>query len=164
MKERELEKLVLNELRHIMPNTIWRNDSGDYEVFGRYRIIPKKYGCQVFCSATEVGHFSGTKSALSWCIADKYRNYNLARMILITDQRLDAVSNDIFVRASMSNRSKRAQFREDIEIKLENKIIKKKELEQQLAKYVNLAKYLQQRGFDNEIARSGRATKNQTSR
>ena len=77
---------------------------------------------------------------------------------------LRSVSNDIFVRVGVSNRSKRAEFKESIDIKLENKIIKKKELEQQLDKLINLAKYYQQRGFDNEIARSGRATKNSTSR
>ena len=164
MKEQQLEAWVRAELKTVLPNMIWRNDSGEYELFGRYRILKESTGYRVYCSATDVGYFSGTKSALSWCIADKYCNYNLARMILNTDQRLNAVSNDIFVRAGISNRSKRAQFQEDIEIKLENKIIKKKELEQQLTKYVNLAKYLQQRGFDNEIARSGRATKNQTSR
>jgi hypothetical protein len=64
----------------------------------------------------------------------------------------------------VASRSKRPEFKESIDTKLENKIIRRKELEQQLAKYVNSAKYLQQRGFDNETARSSRATKNQTNR
>jgi hypothetical protein len=111
-----------------------------------------------------VGEFSSTRTAVSWCVADKYRNYNLAREIYNTDSRLTAVTNDVFVRAGVANRSKRADFRESIDIKLETKIIRKKELENQLTKCVNSAKYLQQRGFDNETARSGRATKNQTNR
>jgi hypothetical protein len=164
MKDQELESLVRNELKSIMPNIIWRNDSGDYELFGKYRIVANRPGYTVYCSATEVGEFSSTRTAVSWCVADKYRNYNLARDILRTDTRLAAVTSDIFVRMGVANKSKRAEFRESIDTKLETKIIRKKELEKQLAKYVNLAKYLQQKGFENETARSSRATANKTSR
>jgi hypothetical protein len=163
-KDQELEAWVRSELRTIMPNFIWRNDAGEYELFGKYRIVSTRPGYTVYCYANSVGEFSSTKTAVSWCVADKYRNYNLAREIHTTDSRLTAVSNDVFVRAGVASRSKRADFRESIDTKLESKIIRKKELENQLTKCVNLAKYLQQKGFDNETARSGRATKNQTSR
>ena len=164
MKEQQLEAWVREELKTVLPNMIWRNDLGEYELFGRYRILRENRGYRVFCHATDVGVFSGTKSAVSWCIADKYRDYNLARQILNTDNRLEAVNNDIYARVGAANRSKKPEFKENIDIKLEPKIIRKKELEKQLANYVNSAKYLQQRGFDNEIARSGRATKNTTNR
>lgn len=164
MKDQELEAWVRSELRTVMPNFIWRNDYGDYELFGKYRIVSNRPGYTVYCHANAVGEFSSTRTAVSWCVADKYQNYNLARDILRTDNRLSAVSNDVFVRMGVANKSKRAEFRESIDTKLETKVIRKKELEHELSKYVNLAKYLQQRGFDNETARSGRATKNQTSR
>jgi hypothetical protein len=164
MKDQELEAWVRSELRTVMPNFIWCNDAGEYELFGKYRIVPTRPGYTVYCAANPVGEFGSTKTAVSWCVADKYRNYNLARDILRTDNRLSAVSNDVFVRMGVANKSKRAEFRESIDTKLETKIIRKKELEHELSKYINLAKYLQQRGFDNETARSGRATKNQTSR
>ena len=164
MKNQDIEQFLRTELRTALPNMVWFGDDGSYELFGRYKIQPESQGFKVHCSATEVGVFGSTRSAVSWCVADKYRDFNLARNILYTDQRLRSVSNDIFVRVGVSNRSKRAEFKESIDIKLENKIIKKKELEQQLDKLINLAKYYQQRGFDNEIARSGRATKNQTNR
>jgi hypothetical protein len=163
-KDQELEAWVRNELRTIMPNFIWRNDAGEYELFGKYRIVPTRPGYTVYCHANAVGEFSSTKTAVSWCVADKYRDYNLAREIYNTDSRLTAVSNDVFVRAGVANRSKRADFRESIDIKLESKIIRRKELENQLTKCVNLAKYLQQRGFDNETARSSRNGTNKTSR
>jgi hypothetical protein len=163
-KDQELEAWVRNELRTIMPNFIWRNDDGEYELFGKYRIVPTRPGYTVYCHANAVGDFSSTKTAVSWCVADKYRNYNLAREIYNTDLRLTAVGNDVFVRAGVANRSKRADFRESIDIKLESKIIRRKELEKQLDKCINLAKYLQQRGFDNETARSSRNGTNKTSR
>jgi hypothetical protein len=164
MKDQELEAWVRSELRTVMPNFIWCNDAGEYELFGRYRIVSNRPGYTVYCYANSVGEFSSTKTAVSWCVADKYCNYNLARDILRTDTRLSAVTNDVFVRMGVANKSKRAEFRESIDTKLETKIIRKKELEHELSKYVNLAKYLQQRGFDNETARSSRTTKNQTSR
>jgi hypothetical protein len=164
MKDQELEAWVRGELRTIMPNFIWRNDHGDYELFGRYRIVSNRPGYTVYCQADSVGDFSSTRTAVSWCVADKYQNYNLARDILRTDNRLTYVANDIFVRMAVANKSKKPEFRESIDTKLETKVIRRKELENELTKYINLAKYLQQKGFDNETARSGRATKNQTSR
>ena len=162
--DKEFERQFRQEFPTMLANTIFKNEDGVYEVFDRYKIYPEKPGYRVECYATEVGKFSSTRSALSWCIADKYRDYNLARHILHTDTRLEAVNNDIYARVGAANRSKRVEFKENIDIKLEPKIIRKKQLEEQLSKYVNSAKYLQQRGFDNEIARSGRATKNQTNR
>ena len=86
MKDQELEQLVRSELKEIMPNMIWRNDEGEYEVFGRYKIIPQRPGYEVWVHATCAGVFNSTKTAMSWCIADKYRNYNLAREILTVDK------------------------------------------------------------------------------
>jgi hypothetical protein len=71
---------------------------------------------------------------------------------------------DINTRAAIGDRTKNADQREIILTKLENKILKKKEIENRLAKCVNWAKYYQQRGFDNETARIGRAAANKTSR
>jgi len=164
MKDQELEAWVRSELRTVTPNLIWCNEHGDYELFGRYRIVSNRPGYTVYCAANSIGEFGSTRTAVSWCVADKYRNYNLARDILRTDNRLTAINNDVFVRMGVASRSKKPEFKESIDTKLETKIIRKKELEKQLAKYVNLAKYLQQKGFENETARSSRATANKTSR
>ena len=128
MKERELEAWVREELKTVLPNIIWRNEAGEYEVFGRYKIARKKDGYHVVCHATDVGLFSSTKSAISWCVADKYRDYNLARQILLTDTRLDAISSDIFTRMAAANRSRKIEFKENIDAKLEPKIIRKKQI------------------------------------
>lgn len=163
-KDQDLERFVKSELSTVLKNLIWRNDAGEYELFGKYRIVKTKNGYTVWCHATCVGDFSSTKTAVSWCVADKYQSFNLAREILLTDQRLSAITNDLFVRAGVANKSRRAQFREDLDIKLESKIIRKKELENELAKYVETAKYLQQRGFEDETARFSRSGTNKTSR
>jgi hypothetical protein len=152
------------EFKDAVSNLIWQTDSGEYEVFGKYRIVPQRPGYRVFCSATEVGTFHSTKTALSWCIADKHNAYNTARELLTVDNKLNALTQDINARAAIGDRSKNPALRETILTKLESKIIHKKQLENQLTKCVDWAKYIQQRGFDNETARTGRSQPNKTSR
>jgi hypothetical protein len=163
-QDQEFERLFRQEFRDIMPNTIWQNDNGVYEVFGYYRIQPERPGYRVFCSSSDVGVFSSTRTALSWCIADKNKSYNTARELLTVDNKLTALTQDINTRASVGDRSKNPVLRETILTKLETKIIQKKLLENQLTKCVNWAKYIQQRGFDNETARTGRSQPNKASR
>lgn len=152
----ELNKLIRKEFPDLVSNLIWQNDRGEYEVFDRYLITPENHGYRVHCSASNIGIFSSAKTALSWCIADKYTYYNLAREILILDNKLNALVSDISTRANLADRSKQPLFREIIETKLETKIIHKKLVEQELAKCVDYAKYCQQRGFNNETVRTGR--------
>ena len=162
--DQEFDRLFRQEFKDITPNLIWKTDSGEYEAFGRYRIVPQRPGYRVFCSATEVGTFHSTKTALSWCIADKHSAYNTARELLTVDNKLNALTQDINARAAIGDRSKNPELRETILTKLESKIIHKKQLENQLTKCVNWAKYIQQRGFENETARTGRSQPNKTSR
>jgi hypothetical protein len=164
MTENEFEKEIRHLLKDIMPNVIIQVDKGHYELFGHYNITVQKPTYRVFCKGDEVGVFNSTKTAVSWCVADKYQRYNLARDILTTDTILGNLSNDIFVRTGIASRAKNPQTREDIETKLETKIIRKKYLENHLADCVKSAKYLQQRGFNNETARISNTTSNKASR
>ena len=163
-QDREFERALRQEIKDILPNTIFQNENGTYSVFGKYRIEPVLPGYQVYCHATEVGTFNSTKSALSWCIADKYQAYNTARDILDLDVKLGALNSDIAARTAIGDRSGNWEFRDNVGTKLETKIIRKKHLENELAKCVNWAKYCQQRGFNNETARTGRNQPNKTSR
>ena len=162
--DQEFERVLRQEIKDILPNTIWQNEDGIYSVFGHYRIQPERPGYRVFCGATEVGVFNTTRTALSWCIADKNKSYNTARELLTADTKLTALTQDINARAAVGDRSKNPALRETILTKLETKIIHKKQLENQLTKCVNWAKYCQQRGFNNETARTGRSQPNKTSR
>ena len=162
--EREVERMFRKEFQDLMPQVIWQNDDGVYEVFDRYKIYPTSVGFVVFCMATEVGTFSSTRSALSWCIADKNKAYNTARELLTIDNKLASLTADIATRAALGDRSRNPALKETILTKLESKIIQKKLLENQLAKCVSWAKYVQQRGFEDETQRIGRGQPNKTSR
>jgi len=162
--EREVERMFRQEFRDLMPNVIWQTDDGVYEVFDRYKIVPELQGFRVFCSATDVGTFTTTRSALSWCIADKNQAYNLARELHELDRKLATLNNDIAVRSAIAERSHRWEFRDPVGTKLETKIIRRKQVENQLAKCISWAKYSQNRGFNNETQRIGRGQPNKTSR
>lgn len=162
--DKEFERAFRAEFKEILPNTIFQNENGSYSVFGKYCIEPDRPGYRVFCHASEVGTFSSTKSALSWCIADKYQAYNTARDILELDIKLSAISADIAARTSIAERSNKWEFRDSVGTKLETKIIRKKQVENELTKCINWAKYIQQRGFNNETARTGRSQPNKASR
>lgn len=160
----EFDRMMRQEFPETVKNLIFRDDDGVYHVFDKYQIIPTRQGFQVYCAANQVGVFSSSKTAISWCIADKYQNFTLATELLDLDQKLFNVSNDIAVRAAIADRSTKWEFRDPIGIKLETKLIRKKQLENRLTKCVNWAKYYQQRGFNNETARTGRSTPFKSSR
>jgi hypothetical protein len=142
IRDQDFERLIRVEFRDILPSLIWQNDQGDYEAFGRYRIVPQKFGYKVFINDQSQGFFHSTR----------------------TDNMLENIKNDIFVRAGVANKSRDPVLKENIEIKLELKILHKKDIETQLNKCLNWAKYLQQKGFENETARSGHATTIKTNR
>jgi hypothetical protein len=162
--DREFERAFRAEFKELLPNTIFQNENGAYSVFEKYLIEPAHPGYRVCCSATEVGIFNTTKTALSWCIADKFQAYNTARNILELDIKLGVISADIAARTGIAERSNKWEFRDTIGTKLETKIIRKKQVENELAKCINWAKYIQQRGFNNETARTGRSQPNKASR
>jgi hypothetical protein len=164
MNTDEFKREFRKEFGDTITNTIWQNGSGNYEVFDKYTIQRNRHQYYVTCYSTDVGVFSTSRSALSWCIADKFRNYKLAQTLLNLDNALANVAGDIAARAQIADRSKNPEFRETVAIKLETKLIHKKILENDLANCVNLAKYLQQRGFDNETARTGRGQPSKTNR
>lgn len=151
----EFKRLLLREFVGAASNSIFRNDNGELTVFVHYRIVPEGKTCRVFLGATDVGIFSSTKIALSWCVADKFKDLKTAREILELDNKIYGLTNDIHVRAMLADASSQPLFRENISTKLESKIIKKKALEKQLENRIKWTKYLQQRGFNNETERSG---------
>ena len=162
---KEFDRMMRQEFPEIVANLIFQDSAGTYQVFDRYHIIKESPNFRVFCGATDVGRFSSTKTALSWCIADKFKAFNLAREILELDTKLSSLTSDITARANLADSSTNAVFRETIETKLETKIIRKKQVEEQLSKCVNWAKYTQQKGFNNnETFRTGRNQPIQRSR
>ena len=144
----------------LMPNVIWQSDDGVYQVFARYQIVPDKQRYTVLRDSNAIGVFNSTRTALSWCIADKYGKQRLAKELLVLDNRLQQLKDDISVRTTAALNSNNHAFKEAVMTKLETKIIRKKQIEFEINKCINTARCCQNQGFNNETIRTGRKTPN----
>lgn len=163
MSDNFLKQMLSKELGIDLDNIIYQDEDGSYKLFGKYTLTPADQEYQVYRNDDFVGNFRKTSTALCWCVADKYNHINLAHQLLTLDRALNTIVNDIYTRAGVAAKARRADVSECIEVKLESKIIRKKVLEKELAKCVKSAKYLQQKGFNNETSRFVRNTTNKTS-
>ncbi len=152
----KLEAFASRELEQVKENLIVPDDRGGYTLFGRYRVVPYKQRYQVRPPGSDSIVFGSKKSAFSWCVADKLKQYNLARTIEVLDQKKQILEADILCRRALANRSKSMEFKENVDLKIQPKIVSLNAVNSELEKCVNSAKYWQIRGFSNETNRSGR--------
>jgi hypothetical protein len=159
---RKLAALAARELPLLLDKVIIE-DGKKYRAFGKYTIQPIPAGVQVRMRDDEIGTFSGTKSALAWCIADNLNHLNLARQIQQLDQSITRLRNDIYVRRALADRTA-GHIWENLINKTSARHEHTQVLEKELAKCINLAKYWQLRGNSDETKRTGRNTPHTTNR
>lgn len=129
---------------------------GRIAAFGAYIITVCPHYTQVEKNNTSCVQFRDRRSAMSWCVADHLGDYDLARRIENLDRSRVLCQNDLHSRSQLSSRSKNDRFKETVSTKLAYKRDHLHRLENELAKCIDRAKYLQLRGFQNEIARARR--------
>ena len=160
---KKLQDIVASDLPGLERNIIMR-DGQDVIAFGHYKIIPQDGMFQVIRWATPMGSFSTSRLALSWCIADKYQKYALSHDIMRFSQQQNSLISDLRTRSALARSIKNVEWRENVGGKIEHKKQLLQSIEFQLDKCVNLAKYWQLRGFNNETARTGRPPSPRASR
>ena len=103
--------------------------------------------------------FGTVKSALAWCIAYKTSRYELANLIKHLDNRLTAKQNDIDF---LTQRLKHPMDDETMFImkcRLSEDIYSRQTYKQQLSNCVNVTKYIQIKGIqNNELRRFTKAS------
>lgn len=158
-----LERLLEQDLESLKNTTIIKDGTRFY-AFDRYTIEPKNGQYHVVKYSCDMGLFDSLRTATSWCIADKYNQIQLCMELRRLDQHKALLGNDIAARESMTNKLRDSTQREIMFSKLAMKKTQLRTITDQLDKCVNLAKYWQIRGFNNETARTGRTASNRTSR
>lgn len=161
--EAKLEKILSEEFSALEHNTLFY-ENGQYHAFGIYEIQRTDQGVRVSKYSCPVQCFRDTRTALSWCIADKYQQYVLAQQLVSLDHSKDLLENDIAIRTALLNNIKQSFTREAVFLKIDTRRRKLKHVDNELDKCINLAKYWQIRGFNNETQRTGRTASNRTSR
>ena len=154
MNKQYFKKVLNKELLSILTETVCKNDDGTYELFGSYTLQPEDSRYSVSKHKQKIGVFNNTKTAVSWCIADKYHLRDLANEIVMIDRKIYNLNVDIHVRSTIAERSNEQDLKELVDVKLQYKLKLRKDLEERLANCINLAKYWQRRGFNNEITRT----------
>jgi hypothetical protein len=155
-QQQRLDKWIEQQLSRSMPNTLIENDSKELLAFGRYLIKRADQGFSVYKNLDPRGVFSDRRTALSWCVADKFNRQDLARCIMNLDVKVRSLRDDVIMRDRLGSQSQSHRFQYQVSSKLIHKKQQLKSLEHQLDKYTGQAKYLQIRGFQNETARTRR--------
>jgi len=158
-----LHDMVAQDLASLAPNTILPDGLG-YQVFEIYSIQPSQGLWQVTKRGEPIALMTGLKSAVSWCVADKYNQHYLSAEIQGLDRHKLQISSDLQVREALARRKKLAITVDATEAKISIRRRRLQQIDERLAKCVNVAKYWQLRGFNNETARAGRTASYRTHR
>lgn len=151
--EQKIERWAEQELRRNMDHLII-DEGNQLIVFGLYHIESSDQRWRVSDQDRCIHQFQNRKTAISWCVADKYKRYQLANNILTLDRKKQLLAADIHCRKSLGQRSQTESFRETVEAKLQPKILQYNGISSELEKCINQTKYLQIRGFSNETERT----------
>ena len=153
-KNQKLERFAEQEFQRNLDQMIVEDPFGGYVAFGKYHIEPQNHGYLVSTETRVVHCFDSKRNAISWCVADKYNQINLADTILNLDRKKQSLAADIQCRQGVARRSRSDHFYEIINMKVQPKQSLLSSVASELEKCVNLAKYMQIRGFSNETART----------
>jgi len=158
-----LEHMLKPEWEEAEKNAIIQNGTG-YNVFGKFKIQREEHGVTVWFNQYQIHWFSSTKSAVSWCVAEKYNKFDLSREIARADEDTFRLLNDVAISQELLPTIHDRERRSIVRHKLEHKQTQLQQAQERLTKCVNLAKYFQIRGFNDELARTRRQTPNPTNR
>jgi hypothetical protein len=157
-RDQKVQRWTEREARRSLHTMIIDDEKGGYVAFGRYQLKPTLHQVEVTVNNdSSVSVFSNKRTAISWCVADNYKQYGLAKIIKTLDHKKQALSADINYNKQVAHKGKNHEFQELVITKLESKVGHYSLVDRELEKCLNLAKYIQLKGFQNETARtSGR--------
>ena len=150
---RMLERLAREQLVD-NNNAIFRVDQ-DIRAFGRYLIHRTRDRYEIFRSATLAAATGSIRVAISWCIADKLNRNSLTQDLLWADQAVHRRSIEIQHYRHTLDVTTDPDKRDSVTHRMENAKILLRYAQERLDKCLNLAKYWQQKGFNDETARTG---------
>lgn len=152
-QDQKLERWANRELPRHVDAMILEQD-GQYLAWGEYLLEPSKQGCSVWLKDQLVHVFANKRVAMSWCTASKYQQSRLADQIMELDITKNDLVREIQQRQQHIQRSQRPEFKDLVTVKLQPTQDKLASTVSELEKCINLAKYLQLKGFNNETLRT----------
>lgn len=123
--------------------------------FGRYTIKKDKSRYRIYRYEQLAAEPYSGRVAISWCVADKYNQTRLAKELINLETELERRENEINHFKSFLKHTKDQQKKLVIMDRLQESIMRSRQVKDQLNKCINSAKYWQQKGFENETVRTG---------
>ena len=152
---RKLKSLTTHSLQSLSANIIVKVKD-DYIVFNRYKISPTDYGYEVYRNSTLVHEFTNSRNALAWCILEKHARIEDANSLLGQDKRIGWLELDIDRQTQIMNTTQDNDRRALMATKVTNNIHVRGDVKIKLQEQIELAKFYQQKGFNNETARTSK--------
>jgi hypothetical protein len=160
----KLQRLVENDQDLLQQNMIL-HDGDHYQVFGRFTITVGENDCATVTYAQgDALIFSSARVALSWCIARKYQQSELAQTIQQLDLEQQRVRDNMEFSQELYRRFRDDGRRVTLRAKIDAQQGRLAAIRERLSKCVSRAKYCQIRGFNDEIARTRRPAPHRTTR
>ena len=151
-KASRLLNKIADELLSTNPNAIFRNGDSLF-AFADYEIVkeaPNEYSVyrdnffMISCSTCRI--------ALSYCILDKNKLRQDAKNLVALEDKIINRQNEMMHYRHVASSPKVDEFRREVVlIRLDSAKAEYQNLQKQLTKSINVAKYCQQKGFENEI-------------
>jgi len=124
-----------------------------YYVFDKYKIVKEQGRFALYRSETFVNYVNKSSTAMSWCLANKSQNWQLAHDLIYYDNQIESKKFDMDIHKQMAKKVDNDDDRNlhyDLYVESLNRL---KQFERNLQKSVNLAKYNKIKDFQNESNR-----------
>ena len=152
----DLLQLLAEQEKQVPRSILMRKDSDSYILFKLYRISPWLGAYQFYKNNELIDYCANKKIAAAWCIADHYNMINLSLQLRQRNNEYNRIINRInqeFVRASTD-----PVLQDLIEARLSREKARQKDIQLQLNILIDQAKYIQNKGFNNETSRISTST------
>ena len=151
---KKFRNLALQSLQSLSTNIIVKVKD-DFVVFSRYTISPVGDGYfNLYRHGILVHEFTNSRNALAYCILENQARILEAEHLLRQDKRLQRLDTDIDRQSQIMRTTKDDNRRMLMADKVLNNIAIRSDIKINLNDTIELAKYYQQKGFDDETART----------
>lgn len=151
-KASRLLNKIADELLSTNPNAIFRNGDSIF-AFADYEIVRESSSeYSIYRSDYLVATCSTCRIALSYCILDKNKMLLDAKNIVVLEEKLIGRQSEMMHYRHIASSEKVEELQREVVLhRLDSAKHEYHLLQKQLTKSINVAKYCQQKGFDNEI-------------
>lgn len=150
-KASRLLNKIADELLNTNPNAIFINGDSIF-AFADYEIVKESQNeYSIYRDALLVETCSSCRIALTYCILDKNKMQMDAKHIVALEEKLLGRQNEMMHYRHVASSAKVDDFRREVVLhRLDSAKHEYHIIQKQLTKSINVAKYWQQKGFENE--------------